>query len=181
MRCAPRQLIVSGSRPPYGAILLCGGPAIENLWVKLCPQERRAAAKAHVAECLARAKRFHQLLNVPAVPPAGTTLHLFAGDAIPTVETLNSNLENRTLTPRTNAPGDRTVTRKSTLADQRSSNNWQPSIQSPIQYHDVRFLFDDHFGLTRDAEFTDNALYLLLEDPTKSSPSRLMREPTFGE
>ena len=34
---------------------------------------------------------------------------------------------------------------------------------------------------TRDAEFTDNALYLLLEDPTKSSPSRLMREPTFGE
>jgi len=39
----------------------------------------------------------------------------------------------------------------------------------------IWFLFDDHFGLTRDAEFTDNALYLLLEDPTKSSPSRLMR------
>jgi hypothetical protein len=36
-------------------------------------------------------------------------------------------------------------------------------------------LFDDHFGLTRDAEFTDNALYLLLEDPTKSSPSRVVR------
>ena len=139
------------------------------------PQDRRSAAKAHVAECLTRAKRFHQLLNVPAVPPVGTTLHLFAGDAIPTVETLNSNLENRTLTPRTNAPGDRTVTRKSTLADQRIADNWQPSLQSPIQYRDVRFLFDDHFGLTRDAEFTDNALYLLLEDPTKSSPSRLMR------
>ena len=45
----------------------------------------------------------------------------------------------------------------------------------------IWFLFDDHFGLTRDAEFTDNALYLLLEDPTKLSPSRLMREPTFGE
>lgn len=138
-------------------------------------QERRATAKAHVAACLARAKQFHQLLNVPAVPPAGTTFHLFSGDAIPTVETLNSNLEKRSLTPRTTAPGDRTVTRKSTLADQRIADNWQPSVQSPIQYRDVRFLFDDHFGLTRDAEFTDNALYLLLEDPTKSSPSRLAR------
>lgn len=37
----------------------------------------------------------------------------------------------------------------------------------------------DHFGLTRDAEFADNALYLLLEDPTKSSPSILMPDGTF--
>ena len=138
-------------------------------------QERRAAAKAHVAMCLARAKQFHQLLNIPSQPPAGTTIHLFAGDAIPTVETLNSNLENRTLTTRTEAPGDHTVTRKSTLADRRIASDWQPSLKSPIQFHDVRFLFDDHFGLTRDAEFTDNALFLLLEDPTKSSPSRLFR------
>ena len=138
-------------------------------------QERRAVAKDHVAMCLARAKRFHYLLNIPAIAPAGTTLHLFAGDAIPTVETLYSNLENRTLTTRTEAPGDRTVTRKSTLADHRIASDWQPSVQSPVHFRDVRFLFDDHFGLTRDAEFTDNALYLLLEDPTKSSPSRLMR------
>lgn len=138
-------------------------------------EQRRAIAKEHVGECLARAKRFHQLLNVPAAPPAGTTLHLFAGDAIATVETLNSNLQRRTLTARTEAPGDRTVTRKSTLADQRTADLWFPSIQSPIWFRDVRFLFDDHFGLTRDAEFTDNALYLLLEDPTKASPSRLVR------
>jgi len=138
-------------------------------------QERRVAAKAHVAMCLARAKQFHQLLNMPSQPPAGTTYHLFAGDAIPTVETLTSNLENRTLTTRTEAPGDHTVTRKSTLADQRIGSDWEPSLKSPIRFHDVRFLFDDHFGLTRDAEFTDNALYLLLEDPTKSSPSRLLR------
>ena len=138
-------------------------------------EERHAIAKAHVAECLARAKRFHQLLNVPAVPPVGTTIHLFAGDAIPTVETLNSDLKQRTLTTRTESLGDRTVTRKSTLADQRRADDWGPSVQSPIHYRDVRFLFDDHFGLTRDAEFTDNALYLLLEDPTKSSPSRAVR------
>ena len=55
---------------------------------------------------------------------------------------------------------------------------------NPDSEEDVRLLcclidganlseFDD--GLTRDAEFTDNALYLLLEDPTKSSASRLLQ------
>lgn len=136
--------------------------------------ERRQIAKAHVAECLSRAVGFHRALNVPATPN-GTTIHLFAGDAIPTVDTLNSNLEKRTLTTRTEVPGDRTVTRRSALADQRLPQAWTPALQSPIQFSDVRFLFDDHFGLTRDAEFTDNALYLLLEDPTKSSPARVVK------
>ena len=136
--------------------------------------ERRQFAKAHVQECLSRAIGFHRALNVPGVPK-GTTIHLFAGDAIPTVDTLSSNLEKRTLAPRTEVPGDRTVTRKSALADQRFSEAWTPAVQSPIQFTDVRFLFDDHFGLTREAEFTDNALFLLLEDPTKSSPAQVIR------
>ncbi len=151
-------------------------PVLQQLLPEVATAEqRRAIAKAHVAECLKRAKRFHQLLNTPAAPPAGTTLHLFAGDAIATVETLNSNLQQRTLSPRTEAPGDHTVTRKSTLGDQRTVDRWSPSVQSPISFRDVRFLSDDHFGLTRDPEFTDNALYLLLEDPTKSSPSRVVQ------
>jgi len=135
--------------------------------------QRRAIAKSHVTQCLNRAYTFHQALNFPASPPEGTTFHLFAGDAIPTVETLTSNLSERTLLTRSELPGDRTVTRKSTLADRRTKQSWTPSLQTPIQFRDVRFLFDDHFGLTRDAEFTDNALYLLLEDPTKSSPTRV--------
>ena len=136
-------------------------------------EERRQIAKAHVQECLRRATSFHQLLNVPAQPPQGTSLHLFAGDAIPTVDTLFSNLKEKTFSTRSECPGDKTVTRKSALADQRTSTKWNPSLQSPVSYRDVRFLFDDHFGLTRDADFTDNALYLLLEDPSKSSPTRL--------
>ena len=136
--------------------------------------QRRAIAKSHVARCLERASNFHQALNFPADPPAGTTLHLFAGDAISTIDTLTSDLAQRTLLPRTELPGDRTVTRKSALADQRTKQSWTPVLQSPIKFHDVRFLFDDHFGLTRDAEFTDNALYLLLEDPTKSSPTKAL-------
>lgn len=138
-------------------------------------QERHAIAKAHVSECLRRAASFHAALNFSAAPPASTTFHLFCGDAMPTVDTLTSDLKNRTLLPRSKSPGDLTVTRKSTMADQRTSASWCPTLQSPIQFKDVRFLFDDHFGLTRDAEFTDNALYLLLEDPTKNSPSRVLQ------
>lgn len=135
-------------------------------------EQRRKIAVAHVAQCLQRAQSFHRALNIPAEPPQGTALHLFAGDAIATVDSLNSNLENRTLSVRSESPGDRTVTRKSALADQRVAANWLPSLQSPIRFQQVRFLFDDHFGLTSDAEFSDNALFLLLEDPTKNSPSR---------
>ena len=138
------------------------------------PQERRSIAKAHVQRCIERAVTFHQLLNQPSKPPQGTTIHLFAGDAIPTVESLNSNLKLRTLLPRSETPGDATVTRTSALADQRTDNSWYPTMQSPIDFRDVRFLFDDHFGLTRNAEFTDNVLYLLLEDPGKSSPARIL-------
>ncbi len=139
------------------------------------PQQRRAIAKAHVHACLARASAFHRSLNVPANPPPGTTIHLFAGDAIPTMESISSNLESRTLSSRTESPGDSTVTRKSAMADQRTARNWVPTLQSPIRFSDIRFLFDDHFGLTSNTEFTDNALYLLLEDPSKSSPARALQ------
>ena len=137
-------------------------------------QERRRIAKAHVRECLKRAVGFQKALDIPAAPPEGTSLHLFAGDAIATVETLHSNLEQRTLSPRTKAPGDKTITRRSALGDQRTTDDWQPAVQSPVTFDDVCFLFDDHFGLTRDTKFADNALYLLLEDPTKSSPAKLV-------
>ena len=137
-------------------------------------EERRQIAKDHVQECLKRAITFKDAINIPAAPPEGTTLHLFAGDAIPTVDTLNSNLKDRTLGPRSKSPGDRTITRTSAMGDKRTAENWYPVLQSPISFNDVRFLFDDHFGLTRDTEFTDNALYLLLEDPTKTSPARLV-------
>ena len=135
--------------------------------------ERREIAKQFVQECLSRAVAFQKALDIPAEPPEGTTLHLFAGDAIATVATLNSNLKDKTLSPRTTSPGDRTITRASALGDQRTADNWHPALQSPVVFDDVSFLFDDHFGLFRDSEFTDNALYLLLEDPTKSSPSRI--------
>ena len=137
--------------------------------------ERRAIAKTHVAACLLRAKNFHTALNIKAAPPQSTSIHLFAGDAIPTTATLNSNLKERTLESRSVKPGDRTVTRVSAMADWRTETHWHPMMQSPIKLRDVRFLFDDHFGLTQSPEFTDNALYLLLEDPTKNAPPLMLK------
>ena len=137
-------------------------------------QERHQIAKTHLQKCLERAVSFQQSLAIPAQPPLGTTFHLFAGDAIATVDTLVSNLKNRTLNPRSRAPGDGTITRQSALGDQRTSGDWHPSVKSPVSFHDARFMPSDHFGLTRGAEFADNILFLLLEDPTKSSPSRLV-------
>ena len=137
-------------------------------------QERHQIAKAHVQKCLERAISFQKALDIPASPPQGTTLHLFAGDAIATVAALNSNMKDRTLKPRSHAPGDSTITRRSALGDKRTPDNWHPSVESPVAFDDARFLSTDHFGLTRDIKFTDDALYLLLEDPTKSSPSRLV-------
>ena len=137
-------------------------------------KERRQIAKTHVQKCLDKAVSFQQSLSIPAEPPEGTTIHLFAGDAIATVDTLNSNLKDRTLSPRSRVPGDGTITRQSALGDQRTSDNWQPSVKSPVSFDDARFMPADHFGLTRGAQFADNVLFLLLEDPTKSSPSRLV-------
>ena len=49
--------------------------------------------------------------------------------------------------------------------DERVGSNWMPMLKSPIRWSHVTFLFTDHIGLTRDPAFTDNVLYLLLEDP----------------
>ena len=128
-------------------------------------EERRSIAKSHVRKCLLRAKRFHRSLDVPATPPDGVTIHLFAGDAIPTTDRLASHLVDRSIVPTHESPGDRTVTRRSALADQRTEESWRPQLRSPIKLHDVRFIFADHFGLTSVPEFTDNVLYILLEAP----------------
>lgn len=42
---------------------------------------------------------------------------------------------------------------------------WSPRLVSPIPWTRAQFLFTDHLGMTKDAAFTDNVLYLLLEEP----------------
>ncbi len=65
-------------------------------------------------------------------------------------------------------PGDGTVTRASTLMDERlgfAPADWTPRLQSPIRWAGTNFIFTDHLGLTSSPAFADNVLYLLLERP----------------
>ena len=128
---------------------------------------RRRIALDHQRKCLVRAKRFTAALDAPATPPPpdGLGLYLFAGDAKPTASHAVVDRSTGSVQVVDHSPGDGTVTRASALMDERLGNEWQPQLRSPIRWQQVFFLFTDHLGLTKDNAFSDNVLYLLLEDP----------------
>lgn len=128
------------------------------------PAERRRIALDHQRKSLERASRFHAALDVAASPPAGTSLYLVAGDAVDTLETVAVDRSSGELEVIGHDAGDGTVLRSSALMDERLGRPWTPNLQSPIDWTHVTFLFSDHLGMTRDPSFSDNVLYLLLED-----------------
>jgi len=56
------------------------------------------------------------------------------------------------------------VLRASALADERMSGDWNPKVQSPIDFDSIFFLPYNHLGLTKNITFRDNVLFWLLED-----------------
>lgn len=129
-------------------------------------EERLSIARDQLVKSLARAEQFHDTLDRQAQPPEGTTVSIFVGDSedTPAVIGVRSDGSLRVLEY---APGDGTVTRESAVMDERTGNEWQPYLQSPIAWRRVQFIFEDHLGLTRNPTFVDNLLFMLLE----SSPS----------
>ena len=91
-------------------------------------------------------------------------LSLISGDAEPTAARVEVAGDGSTRVVET-APGDGTVLRSSAVMDERVGGTWQPGVVSPIAWERVTFLFADHLGVTRDPAFTDNLLWLLLEEP----------------
>jgi len=128
-------------------------------------QKRRAIALDHLAKCLERARRFMAALDLPAEPPPGTELHLLAGDSKPTDQTLSVNRETGEVRGESRGPGDGVVLRSSALMDERRPEAWTRRLISPIHWSSVTFLSASHLGLTKDPAFTNNVLYLLLENP----------------
>lgn len=127
-------------------------------------EDRRRIALDHLRKCLRQAERLHVALDRPASPPDGTRLLLFAGDSERTPLRYRVR-DNGSLETIERGPGDGTVSRASALMDERVGGFWQPGLVSPIEWDRVQFVFADHLGLTAAPEFTDNMLYLLLEDP----------------
>jgi len=116
----------------------------------------------HQVKCLARARQLHHALDIPASPPPGVTLHLFAGDSIPTPAILATNLDGEIETA-SSAAGDDTTTRASALMDERLAGGMTGALVTPIHWTSTVFLHASHRGLTSDPIFTDNVLSLLLE------------------
>ena len=129
------------------------------------PAERRAIATDHVDKALRRARGLHLALDAPAKPPESLELFLVAGDSVDTDSILEVDTSTGALSTLERDPGDGTVLRSSALMDERVGHEWTPRLQSPIEWSNVMFLFSDHVGLTSDPAFTDNVLYMLLEDP----------------
>ena len=129
-------------------------------------QRRLQTAYHHLAKCLDRAERFHAAIDVQAVPPEGTSIHLIASDAHPTLQQYTVDGKG-ILTPGVKTAGDGIVTRYSALMDERLADRGasSPRLRTPIKWDTVNFLFTDHLGMTKDPAFTDNVLYLLLESP----------------
>lgn len=126
---------------------------------------RQQVAAQFQATALARAAQFHRALDVPARPPAGTQLHLVAGDAESTPNRVRISRATGKVRFDGVIPGDGTVARYSALMDERITSDWQPMLVSPVHWSSVNFFAADHIGLTTDPDFANNILYLLLEDP----------------
>jgi len=126
-------------------------------------EQRLAIARDHLDKTLRETVRFHRALDRPATPPEGLEISLFAGDSEDTPAVLAVDDRGRIRIAET-APGDNTVTRASALMDERFGNPYRPGLTSPVDWTRVQFVFADHIGLTRAATFTDNLLFILLED-----------------
>ncbi|MBX2850377.1 MAG: hypothetical protein KTR15_01375 [Phycisphaeraceae bacterium] len=127
--------------------------------------ERDAIAYEHLQKCLARAKQTFEALDRPAdSKPEHLRMVLYAGDVDATADVISVSAEGK-LKIKSTAPGDGTVTRASTLMDERVGNAYQPRVQSPIRWDHVQFIPADHIGLTSDPSFSNNVLYELLERP----------------
>ncbi|MFG0304622.1 MAG: esterase/lipase family protein [Phycisphaerales bacterium JB040] len=140
-------------------------------------EEREAIARDHLDKSLRAAAQFHRAIDLPASPPDGLELFLFAGDSEDTPGVLGVDGRGR-IRILESVPGDETVTRASALMDERFGGEYTPGLRSPVDWHRVQFVFADHLGLTRAATFTDNLLFILLEDDpqpvlrTKSDPTQ---------
>jgi len=146
-------------------------PTIDDQLQDLLPEAadaeaRRRIALEHLEKSLARAQQFAAALDQKAKRPPGFDLHLFAGDAVATKARLRLDTATGKVEALDDGPGDGTVVRTSALLDERvGAEAWEPTLQTPIDWSGVTFLFADHIGLTQSAAFTDNVLFYLLEAP----------------
>jgi hypothetical protein len=100
-------------------------------------------------------------------------MHVFAGDALPTLAVLRVNRQTGEVAWGEPEPGDGTLTRTSALGQSRTDLEAQPVFRPDS----VHFNRSDHLQMVGDRAFLDQALYLLLEEPDPPAPA----DSTQGE
>lgn len=137
--------------------------------------ERRRLAFDHLGKCLKRAKRFIEVMGIPAKPPQDVLLYLVLGNAVKTRRFITVDPKTGALTISDDpndeyygyAPGDGKVTQSSALFDERAGQTWKTYFSSPIAWKGIIQLRAAHMGITTDPAFKDNILFLLNAIPTK--------------
>lgn len=131
-------------------------------------QEREDKALQFLANCLERAEKFHAALDRKIDQPEDLEVYLFTGDNIATPEKLAAGpltKDSKVFEIVEWSPGDDTVTRRSSLSDERSRDSWQSTPVSSIKFKSTYFLSADHFGLTRNGAMFEGLLNILVKEP----------------
>lgn len=131
----------------------------------MTPEQRREAARRYLGMVLARAEQLHRALDAPSSPPDGLTLHLFAGDTLPTPARAEIDRATGKFSALHTEPGDGVVTRRSALHDTRADPDPRGRIVTPIAWTSVHFGERDHFNMVGTRSLANDVLYLLLHAP----------------
>lgn len=155
-------------RNGWGLLDPDGAQIREWLLPDVAPAERRAVAKQYLSWCLARAAQFHAALDQRPTTPCRARVYLFAADTEDTITRTRVVERDGRLVPTFDdadlyGPGDVTVPRYSAVADERAGRMKPMWLDTSIPWTNVTFLADDHIGLTSNPHFSNNTLFVLLE------------------
>jgi len=134
-----------------------GDDELKELLPEMTGREARYhVAMEHLTKCLIQARAFHQAIDFPATPPAGTSLHLIVGTADKTPSVLQAGVGSEHLRVDQSEAGDNTTTVCSAVGP-----HWQG--QPVIQWTSIDQVDTEHRILTSDPVFTAKMLDLLLD------------------
>lgn len=137
------------------------------------PEARRQRMLEFMSAAFTRGRQFYDVMDRRPETACPTELTLFAADVQPTMakailmerngrKTLRYD---NTRTLKLKAPGDRSVTRASAVADERLLGKTTGFVTSPIPWNRKVFLTDMHRTFLGNPTFQNNLLHILLETP----------------
>ena len=142
--------------PKQDKILKILLPNIEN------KKERFNIATDHLQKCLERAKRFKEIMGIPATPPGDVKLYIFSGNAVKTTKRVSLNAITGALNVVEYGVGDGKVLETSAVFDKRAGAEWwSPVLITPITWSGIYHVRSAHMGITKNSFFNDNILELL--------------------